>query len=68
MALCDECCCFDDNHVDNEGLTEQQLENNINYEPNRYYYWRDAFPNVDCMCEICFDIANEEKKIIWSDH
>ena len=39
MALCDECCCFDDNHVDNEGLTEQQLENNINYEPNRYYYW-----------------------------
>ena len=32
------------------------------------YYWRDSFPNVDCMCEICFDIANEEKKIIWSDH
>ena len=32
------------------------------------YYWRDAFPDVDCMCEICFDIANEEKKIIWTDH
>ena len=32
------------------------------------YYWRDAFPDVDCMCEICFDIANEEKKIIWADH
>ena len=32
------------------------------------YYWRDAFPDVDCMCEICFDIANEEKKIIWGDH
>ena len=32
------------------------------------YYWRDAFPKVDCMCEICFDIANEEKKIIWADH
>ena len=23
------------------------------------------FPKVDCMCEICFDIANEEKKIKW---
>ena len=32
------------------------------------YYWREAFPDVDCMCEICFDIANEEKKIIWADH
>ena len=29
------------------------------------YDWRDAFPDVDCMCEICFDIANREKKIKW---
>ena len=48
------------------------------YQPDLYYYWdapleeiyywRDSFPNVDCMCEICFDIANEEKKLIWADH
>jgi len=31
------------------------------------YYWRDAFPDVDCMCEICFDIANVEGKIKWID-
>ena len=43
------------------------------YQPDLYYYWdqpieedydwRDAFPQVDCMCEICFDIANSEGKI-----
>ena len=46
-----------------------------NYQPDLYYYWdapieedydwRDKFPNVDCMCEVCFDIANKEKKIKW---
>ena len=44
-------------------------------DPDLYYYWdapleedydwRDHFPSVDCMCEICFDIANSEKKITW---
>ena len=29
------------------------------------YDWRDNFPLVDCMCEICFDIANSEDKISW---
>ena len=29
------------------------------------YNWRDSFPYADCMCEICFDIANREKKIKW---
>ena len=31
------------------------------------YNWRDYFPLVDCMCEICFDIANTEHKIKWID-
>ena len=31
------------------------------------YDWRDAFPDVDCMCEICFDINNSEGKIKWKD-
>ena len=32
------------------------------------YDWREAFPNVDAMCEICFDIANSEGKISWCDN
>ena len=52
MTICD-CCGIDD--------------------PNLYYYWdapqeeryawREHFPNVDAMCEICFDIADSEHKI-----
>ncbi len=47
-----------------------------NDAPELYYYWdapleedydwRANFPLVDCMCEICFDIANEEGKIKWA--
>ena len=55
MTTCDNC-----------GITDSSL----------YYYWdgdfmeedynwRDHFPQVDAMCEICFDIANSEKKINW---
>ena len=46
-----------------------------NTDPDLYYYWdapleedydwRDHFPLVDCMCEICFDIANSEGKLKW---
>ena len=71
MAICDECCCFDDDHVDNEGLTEQQLENNINYEPNRYYYWHGDIQEdyqmpagYDCLCERCFGDLLGAGKII----
>ena len=48
-----------------------------NDSPDLYYYWdapleelydwRDNFPNIDCMCEICFDIANHDKKIKWQE-
>ena len=47
-----------------------------NDDPELYYYWdapleedydwRDNFPEADCLCEICFDIANEEGKIKWA--
>ena len=73
MAYCDVCGNFDD------FLSfENKDENDPDYQPDLYYYWdapleeiyywRDSFPNVDCMCEICFDIANFSKKIIWADH
>ena len=72
MAYCDVCGNFDD------FISFEKKDDDPDYQPALYYYWaapleeiyywRDAFPNVDCMCEICFDTANEEKKIIWSDH
>ena len=77
MAYCDNCGNFDDSHMEDLQETYQPI-NQKDYQPDLYYYWdspieeiyywRDSFPNVDCMCEICFDIANFSKKIIWSDH
>ena len=78
MAYCDVCGNFDDSHLLECGIESKEYEQRKDYQPDLYYYWdapleeiyywRDAFPKVDCMCEICFDIANEEKKIIWADH
>ena len=72
MAYCDVCGNFDDEHIDGQ---IDMFKNDPNYQPDLYYYWdapieedynwRDEFPDVDCMCEICFDIANSEKKIKW---
>ena len=77
MAYCNKCGNFDDSHMEDLQETYQPI-NREDYQPDLYYYWdspieeiyywRDSFPNVDCMCEICFDIANFSKKIIWSDH
>ena len=78
MAYCDKCGNFDDSHLLECGIESKEYEQKEDYQPDLYYYWdapleeiyywRDAFPNVDCMCEICFDIANFSKKIIWADH
>ena len=72
MAYCDVCGNFDD------FLSfEKKDKNDPDYQPDLYYYWdapleedydwRDNFPLVDCMCEICFDIANTEGKIKWPE-
>ena len=72
MSFCDVCGNYDDENTD--GMPE--LQTGPDYQPTLYYYWdgefcledydwRNAFPDVDCMCEICFDIANKEKKIKW---
>ena len=81
MALCNVCGNFDDQEIQNDDgcfHLGKRPKRRKGYQPDLYYYWdapieelyywRDAFPDVDCMCEICFDIANEEKKIIWTDH
>ena len=71
MAYCDECGNFDRTFRGADGSTSPD------YQPDLYYYWdspleedynwRSARPNVDCLCEICFDILNVEGKIAWKD-
>ena len=71
MAYCDVCGNFDASHDDRKASRHSE-----HYQPELYYYWdapleedydwRDNFPEADCLCEICFDIANEEGKIKWA--
>ncbi len=70
MASCCNCGCYDDSDI-----TESDYKDDIEYQPDLYYYWdapleerydwRDALPYADCLCEICFDILNEEGKLKW---
>ena len=74
MAYCDVCGNFDNSHMEDLQETYQPINRDA-HQPDLYYYWdapleedydwRDKFPLVDCMCEICFDIANAEDKIKW---
>ena len=76
MAHCDVCGNFDDSHYDDMLETYQDIPKDA-HQPDLYYYWdapldedyswRDELPNADCLCEICFDILNAEKKIKWSN-
>ena len=76
MAYCDNCGNFDSSHYDDLQETYQPI-NREDYQPDLYYYWdspieedydwRDALPNADCLCEICFDILNTEGKIKWQN-
>ena len=77
MAYCDVCGNFDDDHYDDLLETYQDIDRDA-HQPDLYYYWdgdfceedydwRDAFPEADCLCEICFDIANSEGKIKWTN-
>ena len=78
MAYCDNCGNFDESHRQEMGYPKTSDHCKQDYQPDLYYYWdspieeiyywREHYPKVDCMCEVCFDIANEEKKIIWADH
>ena len=85
MAICDECGCFDDNHAENldypENLTDEQeqdwLEEQKDYEPDRYYYWHGDIQEdyqmpagYDCLCEECFGNFLNKGQIIekYLDH
>ena len=75
MAYCDKCGNYDDSHLLECGIEEIKYEQREDYQRDLYYYWdspieedydwRDALPNADCLCEICFDILNTEGKIKW---
>ena len=77
MAFCDVCGNYDQSHIDGVSEYDKRLYHNesTDFQPDLYYYWdypleedydwRDSFPLVDCLCEICFDIANSEGKIKW---
>ena len=74
MAYCDKCGNFDSSHFEDLQETYQPI-NREDYQPDLYYYWdspieedynwRDAEPQAECLCEICFDILNTEGKIKW---
>ena len=76
MAYCDKCGNFDSSHFEDLQETYQPI-NREDYQPDLYYYWdspieedynwRDAEPEAECLCEICFDILNFEGKILWKD-
>ena len=69
----DELVDFIEEHGEEKFKTD--FEDCPDYQPDLYYYWdspleedydwRDALPDTDCLCEICFDILNSEKKIKW---
>ena len=77
MAYCDVCGNFDDSHLLECGIESKEYEQREDYQPNLYYFWdgdfceedydwREHYPKVDCMCEICFGIANQESKVKWN--
>ena len=77
MAYCDVCGNYDDSHLLECGVEDKSYETRPDYQPDLYYYWdapieedyswRAARPQHDCLCEICFDILNEEGKIKWKE-
>ena len=74
MALCDECECYDDNWVDGEDITEEELEKDPLYEPHRYYYWHGDIQEdyqmpagYECLCECCFGTFLNAGEIITTD-
>tara|TARA_R100000278_G_scaffold29057_1_gene26465 strand:+ start:346 stop:621 length:276 start_codon:yes stop_codon:yes gene_type:complete len=73
MAQCDECGCFDDNHIDNMAGIEDLTQDHKDWT-NRYFYWHGDIQEdyqmptgYDCLCEECFRDFSYEGKIIDTD-
>jgi len=69
MACCENCGNYDGSAIlESDSITDPE------YQPDLYYYWQYPLeedyqmPNgFECLCEICFDILNEEGKIKWKE-
>ena len=66
MAHCDVCGNFDHTHEGDESSPD--------FQPDLYYYWQYPLEedylmpnNFECLCEICFDILNQEGQIKWKE-
>jgi|TARA_R100000455_G_C6162359_1_gene47120 hypothetical protein len=81
MAYCDVCGNFDKSYLEDGGFNQEWKDArekfDEDYQPNLYYFWdgdfceedydwREHYPKVDCMCEVCFGIANQENKVKWN--
>ena len=84
MAICEECGCYDDNHAedldypeefgDDDQKQQEWLEEQEDYEPDRYYYWHGDIQEdyqmpagYECLCESCFGDFLNLGKIITTD-
>ena len=77
MALRDQCGNFDDQEIENDDgcfHLGKRPRRSKDYQPDLYYYWQYPLeedyqmPNgFECLCEICFDILNQEGKIEWKE-
>ena len=72
MACCDQCGNYNDSHLLSSDI--EVFENDPDYQPDLYYYWQYPLeedyqmPNgFEWLCEICFDILNQEGKIKWKE-
>ena len=69
MACCDKCGNYDGSAIlESDSITDPECQ------PDLYYYWQYPLEedylmpnNFDCLCEICFDILNQEGKIKWKE-
>ena len=75
MAYCDVCKNYDSEHTDGE----PSMMRGRNYKPlldyhyslevmgEKYcdYDWSDKFPDVFCMCQLCFNSYDRLGKIKW---
>ena len=87
MAICDECGCFDDNEAENIEYPEilgdddvkqdEWLEEQEDYQPDRYYYWHGDIQEdyqmpagYECLCDECYGNFLNQGKIIekYLDH
>ena len=72
MACCDKCGNYNDSHLLSSDI--EVFEDDPDYQPDLYYYWQYPLEEdyqmpsgFECLCEICFDILNQEGKIEWKE-